>query len=302
MDLNETLVFLKVIEEGSFTAAARHLETPKTTISRKVKALENRLGVQLLHRTTRKLSLTEGGVAYFQKCRGIPGLLADADEAARSLHESPRGTLRITTPNSLAVHFIGPLLGQFHTQYPALRIDLALEHQVRDLISDDVDVALRLGGLPDSSLAARRLGQLPNHVYASPGYLNRYGTPQHPRELINHHALVTRVARTAEGYVWPMENQRESGAFEIVPVIEADDPEVLKAPLSQGVGLMMATDLIMADLYEEGIVERVVPNWRGRCPELHAVFPKGHFLPRKLRVFIDFLVANTASENPFITR
>ncbi|SFP48750.1 LysR family transcriptional regulator [Variovorax sp. 770b2] len=294
--MEDTLIFVKVVEGGSFTAAARDLRLPKTTVSRKVRELELRLGVQLLHRTTRRLGLTEAGGVYFEHCRKIPQALADAETAVGQLQGQPRGTLRVTSSYSVMVSLIAPLLGEFRVLYPDLFVDLVLTHRTLDLVEDEIDIALRMGTLPDSSMAARQLAVLPNRVYASAAYLARHGEPKHPLELRQHSALVTRVARRGSGYAWPMSNGGAAESFEITPVIEADDPQVLKAPLFAGAGLMMATDLIMREHVAEGLVVPVLLGWVGRCPALNAVFPRGHAQPPKLRVFIDFLVARLQRE------
>lgn len=295
MDMNDTLVFLKVIEAGSFTAAARDLRQPKTTVSRKIRELETRLGVQLLHRTTRRLGLTEAGTTYFQHCKQIPQVLVDAESAVSQLQGKPRGTLRITASYSLTLSLLAPLLGEFRVLYPDVRVDLVLSHQTLDLVDEEIDIALRLGDLPDSSMAARQLAVLPNRIYASPTYLAQHGEPAHPLELRQHAALVTRVARSGSSYAWPMSDGGTHENYEINPVIEADDPEVLKEPLFAGAGLMMATDMIMRRHAAQGLVRPVLPGWLGRCPALHAVFPRGHVQPPKLRAFIDFLVPRLES-------
>jgi DNA-binding transcriptional LysR family regulator len=288
--MNDTLVFVKVIEAGSFTAAARDLRLPKTTVSRKVRELEERLGVQLLHRTTRRLGLTEAGTVYFQHCKKIPQALLEAEAAIGELKGRPSGTLRITSSYSIMCSLVAPLLGEFRMLYPEVNVDLVLSHRTLDLVAEGIDIALRMGALPDSSMAARRLGVCANRVYASPAYLARHGEPQHPLELRQHHALVTRVARRGSGYAWPMSNGGACENYEISPVIEADDPQVLKEPLFAGAGLMMATDLIMQPHAAQGLVRPILPGWLGRCPELNAVFPRGQAQPPKLRAFIDFLV------------
>jgi DNA-binding transcriptional LysR family regulator len=145
-------------------------------------------------------------------------------------------------------------------------------------------------------MIARRLAVLPNRIYASPAYLAAHGEPAHPFELQRHLALVTRVARRGSGYAWPMTRDGTTESYEITPVIEADDPEVLKAPLFAGAGLMMATDMIMARHVAEGLVRPVLPGWLGRCPELHALFPRGQVQPPKLRAFVDFLVQRLGRE------
>jgi DNA-binding transcriptional LysR family regulator len=297
-DLNDTMTFVKVIEGGSFTAAARELRLPKTTVSRRIRELEERLGAQLLHRTTRRLSLTEAGSVYFQQCRHIPQTLADAESSVGQLQGRPRGTLRVTSSHSLMLSLIGPLLAEFRELYPKVTIDLVLSHRTIDLVESHVDIALRMGPLVDSTMVARRLAVLSNRVYASPAYLKKHGEPTHPFELQRHCALVTRVARRGSGYAWPMTKDGTTESYEITPVIEADDPEVLKAPLFAGAGLMMATDMIMSRHAAEGLVKAILPGWLGRCPELHAVFPRGHVQPPKLRMFVDFLVERLPNALP----
>lgn len=289
-DLNDTIIFIKVIETGSFTAAARDLRLPKTTVSRRVRKLEQRLGAQLLHRTTRRLNLTEAGTTFFQQCRDIPRMLEDAEGAVNQLQGEPRGTLRVTASYSLMVNLIAPLLRDFRKRCPHVRMDIVLSHKTLDLVADQVDLALRMGPLPDSTMIGRHLAIFPNRIYASPAYLAEHGEPAHPSELQRHLALVTRVARQGQGYAWEMSKGGFSQSFPLNVVIEADDPEVLNAPLIAGEGLMMATDQIMAQQVAQGLVRPVLQGWLGRCPELHAIFPQGQVQPPKLRAFVDFLV------------
>ena len=156
-DLNDTLVFVKVVELGSFTAAARTLRLPKTTVSRKVHELEERLGAQLLHRTTRKLGLTEAGNIYFTHCQRIARDLDEAESAVGELQGGPRGWLRVTATHAVGNFWIAPLLGEFHARHPEVRVELLLSNDNLDIIAGEIDVAMRVGTLADSNLAARRL-------------------------------------------------------------------------------------------------------------------------------------------------
>jgi DNA-binding transcriptional LysR family regulator len=178
-DLNDTLVFVKVVEHGSFVSAARALRLPKTTVSRKVQDLETRLGAQLLHRTTRKLGLTEAGNIYFEHSQRIARELDDAEHAVGELQGGPRGWLRITTPYSLGVMWIAPLLGEYRALHPEVRVDMVLSNESLDLIDKEIDVALRIGNLPDSNLVARRLTVFRTQIYAVPRTsrvtVSRYG-------------------------------------------------------------------------------------------------------------------------------
>jgi DNA-binding transcriptional LysR family regulator len=288
--LDDTLAFVKVVQAGSFTAAARSLGLPKATVSRKVQDLEQRLGAQLLHRTTRRVGLTEAGAIYFQYCESIAHILTEAEIAISQMQGEPRGWLRITSSHSLSVSLLSPLISDFRSIYPGVLIDLILTHETLDLIAKEIDVALRLGPLPDSSMTARKLAVLPNRIYASRDYLAQHGEPAHPDELRRHWALATRVAQRSRGFAWPMSDGGELQDYEINPVIVADDPDVLLQPLLAGQGLMMVTDLLVKPYLAKDLIQPVLAGWTGRRPELHAVFPQGRVQSPKLRVFVDFLL------------
>jgi DNA-binding transcriptional LysR family regulator len=290
-DFNDTLLFIRVAREGSFSGAARALGLPKTTVSRRIRELESHLGTMLLRRTTRRVSLTEAGSIYFAQCEPIERALRDAEAAVSELRGERRGWLRVTTSYSIMANLVSPLLAEFREQNPAVYIDLVLSHTPLDLVAHEIDVALRMGSLPSSSMAARRLAVFPNRVYASAKYLKKHGTPEHPRQLREHAALATRVARRNAGYAWPMSDGHRLQEYEINPVVIADDPDALKDALFAGQGLMMATDMIMSRHHAAGLVQPILPAWTGLKPALHAVFPQGQAQPPKVRAFVDFLVA-----------
>jgi DNA-binding transcriptional LysR family regulator len=288
-DLNDTLIFVRVVEHGSFISAARTLGLPKTTVSRKVQDLETRLGAQLLHRTTRKLGLTEAGNIYFDMCQRIARELDEAESAVGQLQGGPRGWLRFTAPYSIGTTWIAPLLGEFHARYPEVRIDMVLNNEPLDLIDQSIDVALRVGHLPDSNLIARRLAVFRTQVYASPNYIARYGEPLHPDDLQHHRTLAMSKHRRNGSWVWPLS---DGGAFQDVrvePVLVANDPAALKGALICGEGLMLSGDVMMKPYAEQNLVRRVLPGWIGPEYEFNAVFPRGQQSP-KVRAFVDFLV------------
>ena len=171
---------------------------PKTTVSRKVQDLETRLGAQLLHRTTRKLGLTEAGNIYFEHCQRIARELDEAESAVGQLQSGPRGWLRVTAPYSLGTTWIAPLLGEFHARHPEVRVELLLSNEPLDLIAKEIDVALRVGDLPDSNLVARKLAIFRTQVYASPAYIERHGEPLHPDDLQHHRALAMQKSSRTE--------------------------------------------------------------------------------------------------------
>lgn len=289
-DLNDTLVFVRVVEHGSFIAAARALQLPKTTVSRKVQDLETRLGAQLLHRTTRKLGLTEAGNIYFEHCQRIARELDEAESAVGQLQRGPRGWLRITAPYSLGIERIAPLLGEFHALHPDVRVEMLLTNEALDIIDKELDIALRVGALPDSTFVARSLATLRTQVFASTAYLERHGEPLHPDDLQHHRTLAMTKQRRNGGFCWPLDDGAGMTDYRIDPVFVANDPAGLRGALLCGEGLMLANDVMVKPFVEAGYLRRVLPAWNGPEYELNAVFPRGRVQSPKVRAFIDFLM------------
>jgi DNA-binding transcriptional LysR family regulator len=289
-DLNDTLIFVKVVEHGSFISAARALRLPKTSVSRKVQELESRLGAQLLHRTTRTLGLTEAGTIYFEHCQQIARRLDEAESAVGQLQGGPRGWLRFTAPYSVGITWVAPLLGEFHARYPDVRVESVLTNEPLDLIGKEIDVGLRVGDLPDSNLAARRLAVFRTQVYASPLYVARFGEPTHPDELTRHHALAMQKSRNNGDYSWTLSDGTRSADYRVDPVLIANDPGALFGALIAGEGLMLTSDVTVKPYAEQGYVQRVLAGWTGPELDFNAVFPRGRVQSPKVRAFVDFLV------------
>ena len=289
-DLNDTLIFVKVVEHGSFVSAAKSLRLPKTTVSRKVQELEMRLGAQLLHRTTRKLGLTEAGNVYFEHSQRIARDLSEAESAVGQLQAGPRGWLRFTAPYSIGIDKIAPLLGEFHMRHPEVRVEMLLSNEPLDLIGSEIDVALRIGALPDSSFVARKLGTLNTQVYAASAYIARYGEPLHPDELQYHRTLAMQKNRHGNGYQWSLDDGNGKRNFPINPILVANDPAALKGALLCGEGVIIGADVMVKPFVEQGFVKRVLAGWTGGEYELNAVFPRGHARSPKVRAFVDFLL------------
>jgi DNA-binding transcriptional LysR family regulator len=289
-DLNDTLVFVRVVQAGSFTAAANALQIPKTTVSRRVRALETHLGAALLHRTTRKLRLTEAGAAYFERCNGIARQLDDAENAVQQIRGTPGGWLRVTLPYSFGATWIAPLIAGFCARYADMRVDILATHVPLDLIGENVDVALRLGALPDSSLVAQRLGSFSTSVYASPAYIDKHGAPESPNDLDRHPALALHQARTDSGYTWPLRKAgRKAKHFALDPVIVASDPVLLLDAARAGNGVLLAMDASMASEVAAGRLRKVLPEWIGPQQDLNALFPRERMPSPKLRAFLQYL-------------
>lgn len=289
-DLNDTLIFVKVVEYGSFIGAATALQLPKTTVSRKVQDLETRLGAQLLYRTTRKLGLTEAGTIYYEHCQRIARELDDAESAVGQLQSGPRGWLRFTAPYSFGITWIAPLLGEFHALHPEVRVEMLLSNEPQDLIGQEIDLALRIGSLPDSGLVARRLAVFRTQVYASAEYIARHGEPLHPNDLVHHRTLAMQKSRRNGQFCWSLGDDVGYQDYRVDPILVANDPAALTGALVGGEGLMLAADLMVKAHAELGHVQRVLAGWNGPEYDFNAVFPRGQTTSPKVRAFVDFLV------------
>ena len=270
-DFNDTLMFVKVVEKGSFTAAAQALGVPKATLSRRVTELEQRLGTRLLKRTTRKLGLTE------------------AESAVSQLNTAPRGWLRFTAPYSLGSDAITPLLPEFMSRYPDVRLDMHLTNEKMDLVASDMDLALRVGNLPDSTLSARKLATLHLHVYASQDYLNRHGEPLQPADLEHHRALAFSQQRHNGRYLWDLTDGQREIQVPVSPVLVANDPPSLFNAVISGVGVTLLPDSFGKVAVQQGRLRTLLHPWAGPPRELNAVFPPGRMHTPKVRAFVDFL-------------
>lgn len=289
-DLNDTLIFVKVVEQGGFTAAASSLGLPKTSVSRKVQELEERLGARLLKRTTRRIGLTEAGALYYEHCRRIARELDEAEAAVSQLHGVPRGWLRVTAPYTLGINALSPIVPEFMARHPEIRVELTLTNDYLDIVGTDIDVALRIGTLPDSTLSARLLGGFTGQIYASLAYLDACGEPADPGELVNHRALVNSTQRGASRHLWTLRNGDIETDYPVTPVFVANDPSVLRGPLLAGTGLALLSDSLVEPLVANGLIRRVLPDWHYAGVELNAVFPPGRSVLPKVRLFVDFLL------------
>jgi DNA-binding transcriptional LysR family regulator len=281
-DLNHAIIFVKVVEQGSFTAAGQALKLPKTTVSRKVRELEERLGSRLINRTTRKLALTEAGMVYYEHSRAIADDLDAAEEAVHHLEGRPRGWLRVTAPYAFGVAVLAPMLAEFRKSYPEVHLDLVLSNDRLDLVADEIDVAVRFGNLADSSMVARRLATYPVRIYAGDRYIAHFGEPDSPEDLLHHRAIVNINQRRGRRFIWSLSNGSRSGDFEVKPTMIANDPWPLLTMLSSGEGLMLATPAMVMCCEKPVDVRPIMNDWWGPDVELNAVFPGGRVMSRPL--------------------
>lgn len=299
--LNEIEIFSAIIERGTFVAAADHLNVPKSTVSRKIEELETRLGVRLLQRTTRKMSLTEAGQAYYDHCGRVLEELANAERAVSELSGAPRGNLRVVAPFSIASRFLSQLLPEFLRRYPQVRTHLLLSNDRHEgPVEGNFDVAIRVGALPDSSLANRRLGMFHPSMFASASYEKEKGLPSSPAQLQDHRtlALLPRDERNRQFY-WQLERAAKVAAgpgagqlFPIEPVLVSNDPDPLVGATLGGEGIVLVPETLVRGPLLEGRIVRVLPEWRGVATPVNAIFPSRQGLSPKTRVFLDFITEN----------
>ncbi|TCK30759.1 DNA-binding transcriptional LysR family regulator [Ancylobacter aquaticus] len=282
-------VFSTVARTGSFSAAGRVLGLTPSAVSRTIDRIEARLGVRLLIRTTRALTLTAEGQSYLAAARRI---LADLDEAERVIADqgAPRGRLRVSAAFSHGRLCIVPLLGDFVRRYPHILIDISLTDAVVDVAAGQADVAIRFGPLADSALTARRLGENGRAVVASPSYLQRHGTPQVPEDLLRHNCLNFNFRRAEP--VWPFRRDGRDYAMTVTGTIEANNGETLGQLAADGVGIARVGNFgVVDDLAAGRLVPLLEPFNPGDVEPIHAVFVGGANMPARVRVFVDFLAA-----------
>jgi len=283
--------FARVVEAGSFTKAAESLHLSKTSVTQLVQQLEARLRVKLLNRTTRKLNVTADGAAYYEH---VVRLLADMDDAETSLSSAsalPRGRLRVDVPSPLARMILVPALPAFHERYPDIQLDMGVSDRMVDLIGKNVDCVVRGGELTDQSLMARRVGELQLGVCAAPGYLERAGTPLHPRELEDtHHRIVGFLwARTGKAVPYAMHCAGESIEVHGRYVLAVDDGNAYLAAGLAGLGILWLPDYMSKAHLARGELVRLFEGWRQEPMPLYVAFPPNRHVSAKVRVFIDWV-------------
>ncbi len=288
IDLNRIAVAVEVIERGSFTAAAAALGMPKSSVSRSVAALEQELGVTLLKRTTRKLSLTEEGREWFERVRGAVSELEQASACVTSRERDPHGLVRLTAPPDLGPLLLGPLAG-FQKLYPEVHVELLLSARRLDLVEDQIDLALRAGRMGDSALRGRKLFSTDLRLYAAPEYVARRGQPRTLAALAEHDCLLFRGSRGRA--VWRLTGPRgQAGKVEVTGHISADDMGFLVAACAAGMGIALGPSHRCDQLAEEGRLERLLPGWGMTGSALHLLHTASPFMPRRVEVLRDYLV------------
>lgn len=285
-DLNEMAVFVHVVDAGSFTGAARNLDLPKSTVSRKITQLEERLGVRLIQRTTRSLRLTETGNAYYAQCSRILSEIQDANIAVTRMQSTPTGTLRVTAPMLFGSAVLPKLIAGYLEKHPQVTIDMVLTDQRLDLVQEGVDLAFRVGQLEDSSLIGRHLGDARGVICASPEYVKKHGMPSHPDELENH-PLLTLTSWSN----WQLEGpEHQIHSHHVKPRIQVNDFASLYRLTLEGLGISAMPAMLAATGIREGRLVPVLPDWPFEASPIHALYPSNRHLSAKVRSFVDHVI------------
>lgn len=286
--MDDREVFFRVVEANGFGAAARRLDTTPASVSRRVKALEQRLGVRLLQRTTRKLSLTDAGEQYFREGRRLLLQLDDLEQALTASAREPEGELRIVAPMSFGQRRLAPLVARFAALHRKLRISLILEDRETDLIDEAAHLAIRIGYPADSSMVARAIAPIPRHACASPDYLELRGCPQSPEDLLHHDCLHYNLISEREE--WTFVGDDGDQTLAVKGSFCSNNGDVLAEAAMQGLGIALLPDFIVAGGLAAGRLVKVLEQHQRAPLTLFALYPSRQHLPAKTRSFLEFLL------------
>lgn len=285
-------VFARVVESGSFTRAAGLLDLPKASVSQHLARLEAHLGVRLLHRTTRRLRLTEDGAAYYERARHLLDDLDELESGLGKAHRAPRGRLRIDAPASFCRHVLVPALPDFFARYPDILLEVGSSDRPVDLLQEGVDCVIRGGEVHDDSLIGRRLNHFEVITCAAPDYLARFGQPRHPEELRQHALVGFFSAKT--GRTFPYDFERDGQRIEIDGPwrLTLNDADSFVAAGLAGLGVMQAVRSQLLDKFlAAGRLQRLLADWQVEPLEQHILYPSRRHLSARVRVFVDWAVA-----------
>jgi DNA-binding transcriptional LysR family regulator len=296
--LTSLTTFVRVVDSGGFSAAGRHLNMSTTMVSNHVQSLEDRLGARLLNRTTRKVSLTEVGKAYYDRCTQILADLEQADDIAGSSQSTPRGTLRIHSATHI-VPFVAPVVAEFLASYPEMKVDLLMGEQNIDIIDERIDVAVRLTPPPDSSLIVRSLATWRHVLCCSPDYLEKHPRPQQLSDLVAHNCLRHALYPYQDGWHFT-DRKGVPASVRISGNLLTNSGETLRLTTLAGVGIGLAAGFLVHGDLEAGRLIRLLPEYRPVELAMNAIYPHRHHLTAKVRIFIDLLAHRSAERQKLI--
>ena len=295
----ELTVFVRAAESGSFSKAARELGLSQPSVSRIVSELETRLGVTLLLRTTRRITVTDAGALFLERARELLAQWEDAEDAARGV-DSLRGTIRLALPVIYGTHEIIPRLPKFLAAHPLLRVEMTIADARQDLVAEGADVAIRLGKLGDSIFGTRKLAVLERHLVASPDYLRQCGTPATPADLAMHDCILGPGGLGLNS--WSFTRNGTVTSVDVQGRVQTDSGSGLFASVKAGLGIAIASTAMCAAEVQAGTLQRLLHDYALEPAEVHAVFPAGPRLSAKNRAFVDFLANELRAPNPDAAR
>ena len=281
--------YVAVIKTGSFTDAAKLLKMSKPVVSKQISALEKRLGVQLLHRTTRQLQLTEAGKTFAQYAQNIVDIAIEAEQSVQTVQNELKGSLRIAASESLAMTVLPKLLTDFQKAHPKLQIDIMISGDFVDLLSEGIDIALRMGTMDDSSLIARRLLTCHFHVFAAPNYWKNNEIPIHPTDLKSHNCLIYSQGPQPDRWKFKDENG-DNLSLKVQGNLRSGHGQLLLDATLNGQGVMMAPTYLVNDAFNQGMLVPVLEDYKLQAVGLYALYPYTKFVPKKTTTFVSFLL------------
>jgi DNA-binding transcriptional LysR family regulator len=285
--LDGVAAFARVVEAGSFSAAARRLRISKSATSAQVQRLEERLGVRLLHRTTRRISLTEAGAAYYRHCARIVAEAESAEQAARALQREPRGMLSISAPDTFGPMHVAPAIPGFLARFPGLAIDISLSPRHVDLVQEGLDLAIRIGTLKDSPLVVRRLAPSRFVICAAPAYLKMRGVPRVADDLVRHACFG--VSLMPWGDEWHLVGAKGEHRIAARGVLRSNNADILRAAALSGLGIALLPSWAVGDDLRSGALTRILPGCEPPPSAVYAVYPSNRLMSAKVRAFVDHL-------------
>lgn len=282
-------VFVRVAETGGITRAADSLQMPKATATTLIQQLEATLGVKLLNRTTRKVSLTADGAAYYPRCVAILDTVRETEESLAQRHANPQGRLRVEVPTLIARLVIVPALPGFFALYPEIELELGCSERRTDLVQEGIDCAVWSGELEDSTLIARRVGELYFGTCASPSYLTAHGTPHHPHDLKRHRCINHFSSRTGKTFDWVFAKNDIRIQTTLRGHIALDDENSYVAAAESGLGVAQIPAFVLKEALEQGSLELLLGDWFPEPAPLNVVYPENRHLSSKIRVFVNWV-------------
>ncbi|WP_071674213.1 LysR family transcriptional regulator [Nioella nitratireducens] len=295
--LTEMEAFATVVDQGGFTDAAKKMGISKSAVSKHVSSLETRLGARLLNRTTRRVSPTEIGLAYYDRARRVLNDAGEADALVTAMQSAPSGMLRVSVATDFGVNHLSPILGEFLHAYPDITVNMVLNNRYVELISEGFDMAIRVGELEDSTLRARKLTETTKRMIASPSYFQQFGRPERIDDLNDHKLL--HYSNQAAGNVWKITAPSgEKRQVRTAGSLTVNDGQSLLNAAIGGLGIAYLPSFLYAEPMRQGLLEDAIPDLPEEVQGIYAVYPPGRYTQPKVRAFIDFLVEQFKDVGP----